>query len=333
MTNRENVLLALHGQKPEWVPSFFSSCQIIPAGTSLETPQIGLGPGYDGYGVHQTPTEGAGGMFTPTTSIQPVLKDIKKWREQVHFPDYSHVPIEQIAQMERQLLHLDKSTFVQDLYCPNGIFERIHFLMGFEETMYAIMEEPDAVYDLAGAIADKKIEFIKLAGRYYQPDYFTYLDDYAHVNGLFMSLDTFRELFKPHIKRIVKACHETDMTFKMHCCGKMECFLDDFLEIGITAFDPVQCVNDIPAMKKKTLGTAGLMGGLDVQHVIDLGGVTEEQIRAEVRRCIDTYAIDGGYVLYCASVQMFNPVSYAPTGVIGIINDECAKYGAEFYKK
>ncbi len=331
MTKRENALIALKGGKPEFVPSYYSACQIIPAGASMEMPPMGA-PGYDGYGVHQTPTESAGGMFTPTTSVPPVLTDVTKWKEQVQFPNYDLLDFEKIASMEREMFHLNKDMFVQDLFCPQGLFERLHFLMGFEDALCAIMEEPEAVSELVSAIADKKIEFVEKAAKYYQPDYFTFLDDYAHKTGLFMSKDIFRSIFKPHLKRIVEAVNKTDMTFKMHCCGKMEDLLDDFMEIGITTFDPVQVVNNIPEMKKKTLGKAGIVGGLDVQGVVDMVGANEEDIRKEVRRCIDEYAADGGYMIYGASLHMFNPASYAPGQPLGIVNDECEKYGKDFYK-
>lgn len=327
LSKRENALIALRGEQPEYVPCFFDSCQIIPAATSLEAPPMFQGPGYDGYGVHQTPTESAGGMFTPTPTVKPVLEDVTEWKSVVQFPDYQSLPWEQIAAQEKEMLHLDKANFVQDLFCPNGIFERLHFLMGFENALCAIMEEPEAVYDLVGAIADKKIEFMMLADKYYQPDYFTYLDDYSHANGLFLSPDIFREIFKPHIARIVEACKKTNMIYKQHCCGKMESLLDDFLDIGITAFDPVQPVNNIPEMKKKTLGKAGIMGGLDVQHVVDQDGVTDEQIEAEVKRCIDTYGKDGGYMIYGASLHMYNPAQYAPGGKLFTVNQACEKYG------
>lgn len=334
MTNRENALIALRGDKPESVPCFYSCCQIIPAGSSLECPPMGSGPGYDGYGVHQTPTESAGGMYTPTPGVSPVLDldHLEDWKKIIQFPDYGKVDFKTIAAKEKEFLHLDKEHFVQDLFCPNGIFERIHFLMGFEDAMIAIMEEPEIISDIAGAIADKKIEFIYKAAEYYKPDYFTFLDDYAHKDGLFISRDTFREIFRPHYQRIIDACNETDMIFKTHCCGKMEFLLDDFLDMGVTAFDPVQCVNNIPEMKKKTLHKAGIMGGLDVQNIIDIPGTSEEAIRQEVRRCIDEYAQGGGYMIYGASLLMYNPASYAPGQPLGIVMDECEKYGHNYYK-
>lgn len=327
MTNRENALIALKGGAPEAVPCFFSSCQIVIATPMQEGPPIMGSAGYDGYGVHQTPTESGGGMFTPTPTIPPVLTDITKWREQVKFPDYENWDWVTIATADKEMMHLDPENYVQDLYCANGLFERLHFLMGFEDAVCAILEEPEHAFDLVGAIADKKIEFARKVAQYYKPDVFTFLDDYAYKEGLFISPSTFREIFKPHLARVVKAVHETGMIYKQHCCGKMESLLDDFMEIGITAFDPVQPLNNIPAMKKKTLGKAGLMGGLDVQNIIDKHGVTEGEIRAEVRRCIDQYAEGGGYMIYGASLGMYNPSSYAPDGRLGIVIDECFKYG------
>jgi hypothetical protein len=333
MNNRENALIALKGGIPESVPCFYSACQIVIPGDGYDVPLIGSTAAYDGYGVHQTATKESGGAFTPTPTATPVLTDITRWKEQVTFPDYEAVDYEKIAAQDKEIFNLDPENFVQDLFCANGMFERLHFLMGFENALMAIMEEPEDVYNLAGAIADKKIEFIKKAAKYYKLDYFTYLDDYSHKTGLFMSKNTFREIFKPHLKRIVDAVKETDMTFKMHCCGKMEDLFDDFLDLGITAFDPVQCVNNIPEMKKKTLGKVGLMGGLDVQGVIDMPDTSEEALRKEVRRCIDTYAEGGGYMVYAASTHMYNPAAYAPDGRLGIIMDECAKYGKDYYKK
>ncbi len=326
LSKRENALLALKGEIPEYVPCFYDACQIIPAATSLETPAMGA-PGYDGYGVHQTPTESAGGMFTPTPTVKPVLKDVTEWKSVVHFPDYSQVPFEMIVAKERELMHLKPELFVQDLFCPNGIFERLHFLMGFGDAMCAIYDEPEAVYDLVGAIADKKIEYLKLAEVYYKPDYFTLLDDYSHLNGLFISPDIFRKFFKPHLARIVAACKQTGMVYKQHCCGKLEDLFDDFLDIGITAFDPVQPVNDIVKLKEKAKGKAGIMGGLDVQRIVDRVDATEQEIEAEVKRCIASYGPGGGYMVYGASVNMFNPAQYAPGGRIFAVNQACERHG------
>lgn len=332
MTNKENALITLRGGTPESVPCFYSSCQIMIVDALGDIPPFTSGiPGFDKYGVHQTPTDSAGGMFTPTSTVPPILTDVTKWREQVTLPDFENIDWEFESKKDFELLHTDRENLVQDLFCCNGIFERLHFMMGFENALCAIMDEPEAVNDLVGALADLKIKAVEIAAKYYKPDVFTYLDDYSHVNGLMISPEIFREIFKPHLKRIFDSINKTDMIPKFHCCGKMQDLAMDFVEIGAKALDPCQPCNDVAAMKKR-VGNTCIVGGLDVQHIIDFPGVTEEKIRAEVRRCINDYAEGGHYMQYGTSLSLYDFAAYAPGGVIGNIIDECAKYGKNFYK-
>ena len=69
------------------------------------------------------------------------------------------------------------------------------------------------------------------------------------------------------------------------------------------------------------------LGGLDVQNLVDVPGVTEEAIRKEVRRCIDTYGkAKGNYIIYGALVSLHDPAAYGPGGKIWMIMDEANKY-------
>lgn len=330
--NREAFLTAVQGGIPDHVPCFFSHAQLNILPVSGDVPYGPMGTsGYDGYGCFQTATDSAGGMTTPDPGHPPAISDITNWKKEAVFPDYSAVEWEQMYGQVAAMLHLDRENFAQDFYCPTGIFERLHFNLGFEEAMIAILTEPEAVYEYVGAAADKKIEQIKQIGKYYKPDIFTYLDDYSHVSGLFISKESYRTIFKPHHKRIVDAVKEEGMIFKQHCCGKFEDLFDDFYDIGIRAFDPCQPVNDIVALKSRHPGEVGFMGGLNVQHVIDRAGVEEEEIRAEVRRAIDSYAPGGGYAVFGTSLDLYNPAAYAPDQRLGIVIDECARYGGGFY--
>lgn len=94
--------------------------------------------------------------------------------------------------------------------------------------------------------------------------------------------------------------------------------------------NPCQPVNDIAGLKIRHPGEVGFIGGLSIQNVIDRTGVTEEDIRAEVRRCIDTYAPGGAYALYGTTLDIYNPDAYAPGRKVGVIIEECAKYGKDF---
>lgn len=330
---KKNTLTALTGGVPESVPCWFRDCQMLFVSPMGERPPLGETEGYDAYGVHLTASAAAGGAFTPTPTVPPVLRDITEWKTQVKFPDYDSVDWEAACAKDLAAQNLDRENKVIDMFCANGLFERMHYLMGFEETLCALYEEPEAVMELAEAIADTKISLIKHSLRLYRPDVFTFLDDYAHQDGLFMSLEMYREFFKPQLKRIVDAVHEEGVLFKMHCCGKMQDLAQDYMDLGIDALDPVMCMNDIPGMKEIFGHKVGIVGGLDVQNVIDNVKSTPKDVRKEVRRCIDSYAPGGGYMLYCASVNVRNQKAWEPDGVIGVMIDECGRYGNHYYKK
>jgi hypothetical protein len=73
--------------------------------------------------------------------------------------------------------------------------------------------------------------------------------------------------------------------------------VDDFVEIGINAWEPAEEVNDLLSIKKKYGRKFALFGGFRQNGIISYADTTEEQIRAEVRKSVDQYAPGGGYGL------------------------------------
>ena len=323
---KEKILSVLHGHDEQFVPCFFQDFQLMFVDKMGERPPMGVKEGFDAWGVHQTATENTGGAFTPTPIYPFVLEDVTEWEDVVQFPDYDSVDWKAEAQKLEDSGTLDRENKVQDIFCANGLFERMHFLMGVENTCISLLTEPEACEALIEKIADTKIKLIHGALPYYKPDVYTFLDDYAHAQGLFISKDLFRSMFKPHLKRIVDAVHEEGVLCKLHCCGKMQELAEDYMEIGVDAMDPMQPMNDIVSIQKLFDHKIGIMGGLDVTGVIDNPSASEEQIRSEVRRCMDTYGPGGGYIMYCASTQLRTPGAFDPDGIFGILLDEYRKH-------
>lgn len=125
MTKRENALEALHGNKPESVPCYFDAVQIVPCSLAMEAPPLGKGPGYDGFGVHQTPTESAGGMFTPTAGMEILsLDDIDDWEDIINFrimtniqmPTGKKLPLQMQLLWDCSRMHTYRICFLQRAY-------------------------------------------------------------------------------------------------------------------------------------------------------------------------------------------------------------------------
>ena len=53
-------------------------------------------------------------------------------------------------------------------------------------------------------------------------------------DGLFFSKDTFCEIFRPSLKRVIDLVHDHVVIAKIHCCGKMENLPDERIALGAT---------------------------------------------------------------------------------------------------
>lgn len=127
--------------------------------------------------------------------------------------------------------------------------------------------------------------------------------DYGGQEGCLISPDTFRELYKPHYKRLNDWIHKnTNWKTMYHCCGSVTDFMDDFISMGVDILNPVQLsakgMNG--KMLKEKYGDKIVFwgGGVDSQHTLAFGG--PEDVAEEVRERLDMFSEGGGYV--------FNPI-------------------------
>ena len=47
-------------------------------------------------------------------------------------------------------------------FMPTGVFERLHFLMGFEDMLMNFLLEPEDMMDLCNAIGEYRYQYMKL---------------------------------------------------------------------------------------------------------------------------------------------------------------------------
>lgn len=293
MNSRENMIAAIYGKAHEWVPD--AMCEMAVAGSMSETFENGpFGGGKDSFGVIWKPSASAGGQGCPVTS-SPVLEDIARWREVVKFPDLEDFDWQGLA--DRQLGGVDRTQRAIEYQSWNAQFLRLTHLMGFENALCAMYEEPEECYALMEAITDYKIEIVKKAAQYFKPDFFTSFDDVATERGLFMSPGVYRELIKPHHKRLNDAVKAYGMEPIMHTCGKCEDIIGDFIEEGAVAWSSAQPVNDIRGILEKYGDSIAVIGGYDSNGRPGQPGASAEEVEAEVKRCIEEYGGAPNYIM------------------------------------
>lgn len=337
MTPRENALIAYRHGTPEWIPNFYTDIFAFMAHPEIER-YNGLGIGTDYFGVqwkfvpeHNAPMTMAG---------TELLDDISNWKDVVKFPDLEAIDWTASAARDTAMNPLAfqagekivpfeggetayNTEKLRVCMVINGPFERLHALMGMENAMMALMEDPESCYEYFAAMADYKIAYFRKIAQYYPVDVINAHDDYGANDRMFMSPDTWRQLIKPHLKRIVDAVHEMGLIYQHHSCGYIEPIFEDLVEIGVDAIDTLQaCNKNVGELKKKFGKQITFCGGFDTNGVLDMPGVTPEQIKAEYRRVIDLLAPGGSYVIYPISLTF---------GFVGPFLEEHFRYGMGFY--
>jgi len=150
-------------------------------------------------------------------------------------------------------------------------------------------------------------------------------DDLGSQSGPLISLDLYREFYAPHHKRYIDLCHEFDIKVFHHDDGSCRPFLPLLVEMGIDILNPIQwtCPGmDMKELKAEFGNKICFHGAVENQRILPFG--TPEEVRAEVRHCIDSFASNGtGYILApCHNLQTNTSVEN-----IVAMYDEAWKYG------
>ena len=123
--------------------------------------------------------------------------------------------------------------------------------------------------------------------------------DFGTQSGLFTSVENFRLMYKPFLKRVNDWIHEnTNWKTFFHTCGAIVPLLDDLNEAGIDILNPVQCsaAGMDPKMLKERYGDKFVFwgAGVDTQKVLPFG--TPEQVKEQVKERLEVFSKGGGFV-------------------------------------
>ncbi|MBN2272702.1 MAG: methyltransferase [Bacteroidales bacterium] len=123
--------------------------------------------------------------------------------------------------------------------------------------------------------------------------------DFGTQNGLFLSVETYRDLYKPYQKAVNDKIHElTNWKVFIHSCGAISELIPEFIEAGFDILNPVQIsAKDMdPQQLKNEFGKNIVFwgGGIDTQKTLPFG--TPDEVYREVRKNIDIFSPGGGFV-------------------------------------
>ena len=162
-------------------------------------------------------------------------------------------------------------------------FECLRKLIGDEETMIGIKEEPDWIADMAEVTTTRSLQ---TAQRLYDagvhPDGFWIYGDMAFNHATFCSPADYRELIWPQHKRMCDWAHERGMKTIYHTDGNVNGVIDLYIEAGIDVLQPLECKAgmDIRNLVPAYGAQLSFFGNIDVMKLIrgDIDEIEEEII-------------------------------------------------------
>ncbi|MCQ2530102.1 MAG: veratrol--corrinoid protein metyltransferase [Lachnospiraceae bacterium] len=300
LTEKENYLMCLRGEQPEWIPHI-SMDPAIPGPSAGVSPSVigrkfdAEGRMWDIWGVELiTSKEAAGGRIPKTWDF--LLDDITKWHDVIKAPSLEGVDWEMMAKKDLENAHIDYENQAVSYGASAGYFQNLMAFMGFTEGLCALSEEPEECEALFDYLCDFTCEVVKNSIDYYKPDIFGIGDDTAAWGNPFVSLEMMQKYFVPRYSRVTEFAKERNLPITLHNCGKCEIFMPDMIEkVGVTGWNPAQNCNDLAAIKKRFGNKVVLTGCINSSQTFEKPGITEDEIREILWDVANQYAPGGGF--------------------------------------
>ena len=179
------------------------------------------------------------------------------------------------------------------------LFERMHALHGFENTLTGLYLERQRIEMLADRIVEFDLGIIRnisqrFPGRIHG---LGFTDDWGTQLDLMIRPQLWTEFFKPRYKRIFDAAHAAGWHVWMHTCGKVNDIIGDLIEVGLDAINLQQPrALGIDEIGRRFRGRICFESLCDIQHTLPFKGA--EEIREEAQLLLERWGTaDGGFVL------------------------------------
>lgn len=293
LTKRENLLETIRGGNPDRFVNQYEFLEIIVEAPLRLKPTRGETITNE-WGVAMTWPEDQIGAFPIHGTEHTVIRDVTKWQEQVKAPTV----IFSEERWEAAVKHAEsvnrKEQFVTAFFA-SGTFEKTHFLMGMENAMMSLYEEPECMHELIDFLTEYELEYAKQAIKYLKPDALFHHDDWGSQISSFMSPDMFKEFYVEPYKKAYQFWRDNGVELIVHHSDSYAANLvPHMIDIGIDIWQGVMSTNNTPELIKKYGGKISFMGELDsgpLDHPDWSIEVINEQVEKACRSCGKNYFI------------------------------------------
>jgi hypothetical protein len=185
------------------------------------------------------------------------------------------------------------------MFCfGHGLWERLYMLRGMANALSDFYVAPDQVREVIDRILEHHLRVLdncrSIVGD--RIDAAAMADDWGLQDRAFISTDLFREFFKPAYEKWFRAIKQGGCHTWMHSCGKINEVLEELIDAGLEVINNQQPNTvGLESFGRQFRGRVCFEAIVDTQTTLPRG--SEEEIRAEARRLVESYGTpNGGFI-------------------------------------
>ena len=292
MNRREIVLRAIERRSPPRVPLHYGNRDFEYSDT------VGVGFGSpEGY-VPPTPETSEWGFIWERldgTMGQPIAPPLGNWGNLARYTPPDPAAPGRLAGLDKAIAAADGKLVKFGLGITG--FNQATFLRGFEsflEDLYLDRGRAEQVLDL---VVDFESEMIR-RGCTHAIDVVSFGDDWGTQNGLILSPDLWREVFRPRYEKQFAIAHKAGKKVWFHSCGDVSSIIGDMIDIGVDVLELLQPdLLGVRWLSREFGGRVCFCCSVDHQRVAISG--SREELFAYTRMLRDELGkFDGGFIAY-----------------------------------
>ena len=293
LTRRQNLMETIKGGNPDRFVKQYEFLEII-----LEAPlRTRPRPGdiiTNEWGITYSWPKDQLGPFPIHDDEHRVLKDITKWKDVVKAPSVEFSD-ERWAPAIAHAKSVDREDQFVTVFFASGTFEMTHNLMGMEDAMLNLYEEPECMHELIEYLTDYEIRYAEQIIERIKPDALFHHDDWGGQIASFLSPEMFKTFYLEPYKKAYRFWKDNGVELIVHHSDSYAANLVPFMiEMGIDVWQGVMTTNNTPDLIKKYGGQLSFMGEID-SGVVDCQDwkpeVIAEHVEKACRSCGKHYFI------------------------------------------
>ena len=310
----ENYKRCVQGNKPLWMPLYQEEKNIVWPDCIVEHP-VPEADGYDWWGTYWADVPAGMAVAADTR----VVNDWGNWEAELEWPDIELVDWETDGKKISSTFDPQRAHVYE---CNEGLFERIHELIPFDESLLAFYTEPEATERFFKKMVEYKIATIEKVFKYYgRVDGVLYHDDWGTQRASFFSPQMFEEQILPFEKQIVDYVKSQGRFLELHSCGNNMVLVPLMIKMGIDMWAPQPSANDFDYLFNNYNEEISFAFGVPLT-----ADMNEEEVKQACRNFVDKFGPNGRVMAWVRRGS-------CKPEYMDIANQEIVRYSMEYYAK